>query len=106
MYKIEEIKNTIRVGDKVRAVYISGGGAEYEEGEFEIVKITKTFMYLKMVKEGYFAQYKNWKERKIPLKDFKRRREPMPSWISDREFVCYHNQSGTPTIYTIVDNLT
>ena len=104
MYNIDDIRNKIKIGDRVKAVYISGSGTEYEEGEFKISKITKTFMFLKMTKKGFFAQYPEWKERKIPLKDFKKRKEPMPSWISDKEFVCYHNQSGIPMIYTIVKN--
>lgn len=89
----------MNIGDTINATFITGGGTTHDEGVFVVDKITKVFMYLKMIEEGYFAQYPDWKIRKIPLKDYKSRKEPMPKWIEDSYFVCYHHQSGTPTIY-------
>ena len=80
------------------ATYLSGNGQEYDEGNFIIEKITKSFIYLKMSEEGYFARSPDWKIRKIPIKDFRGRKEPMPQW-EGTEFICYHQQSGVPTIY-------
>ena len=92
----------MKLGDKIKATYITGGGEEKEEGNFVIEKLTKTFMFLKMLEEGFFCQDEYWKIRKIPLRDFKNRKEPMPEWTDDKTFTCYHKQSGTPTIYEIV----
>jgi hypothetical protein len=91
----------MKLNDKITATYITGEGKEVDEGKFIVKKITTTFAFLEMTAEGFFAQYPNWKIRKIPLKDFKGRREPMPEW-NDNEFTCYHNQSGTPTIYKVL----
>ena len=83
----------------IYAYYVSGGGKEYDEGWFVVAGKTEKFLTLKMLREGYFSQYPDWKIRKIPLKDFKRRKEPMPIWWDKDSFTCYHHQSGTPTIY-------
>lgn len=88
----------MKINDKLQATYLTGGGKTHDEGVFVITKITKTFMFLEMIEEGFFAQYPEWKIRKIPIRDFKARKEPMPKWVSEG-FVCYHNQSGTPTSY-------
>ena len=89
----------MKLNDKLIATYETGGGTIHIEGEFTITHITKCFMYLTMTKEGFYCQYDGWVKRKIPLLDFKYRKEPMPKWLSETEFVCYHNGSGTPTVY-------
>ena len=93
--------NNHKINGKVVATYVDGGGGSYTEGKFIISHITKSFMTLTMTEAGFYCQDEDWKIRKIPLRDFKRRKEPMPDWINENEFVCYHNQSGTPTTYTI-----
>ena len=89
----------MNIGDRIYAYYVSGDSKENQEGVFVVKKKTKKFMYLEMVYEGCFAQYPDWKIRKIPIEDFKYRKEPMPKWWDENSFTCYHNQSGTPTIY-------
>lgn len=93
----------MKIGDEIQATYQTGGGVIIEEGLFIIAKITKTFMFLKMIEEGHFAQYPNWKIRKIPIRDFKARKEPMPKWVDDDYFCCYHYRTGTPTSYQAID---
>lgn len=88
----------MKIGDKFIARYITGDGTEHIEGEFIVSKLTKSFAYLTMIKEGFYCQYNNWKLRRIPLREFKGRKEPMPDW-DDNSFTCYHFQSGTPTTY-------
>ena len=89
-----------RINEGLEARYVSGGGEEFIEGAFKVVRITKKFMIIEMIDCGFYAQSPDWKTRKIPLQDFKGRKEPMPEWIDDYTFVCYHKQSGTPTTYT------
>lgn len=89
----------IKLNDKFVASYVTGGGTIHEEGKFTLTHITKKFMTLTMTRAGFYCQDDSWIKRKIPLMDFKYRKEPMPKWISEDEFVCYHQQSGTPTVY-------
>lgn len=86
---------------KYRCVYISGGGTEYEEGVFEETRRTKTTLTLTMVEEGFYCMYPSKTVRRIPLEGGTGDRfsRPVTHW-GDGSFTVYHEQAGTPYIYT------
>lgn len=85
---------------KYNCYYVSGGGTEYDEGIFELVKKTDKCLTLKMIEEGYFANYPEVKVRKIPIGKGKGTRFcPCVKEWGDGSFTVYHNADGTPYIY-------
>ena len=86
--------------------YIDGGGLEYKEGLFEEVSRTPKRLTLKLVKSGMFSNYPDEKLRKIPLPSGSGKPTrfcPVVKEYDDGDIVVYHNQDGTPYIYSTVN---
>jgi len=89
-----------KIGDMYICHYKSGGGTEYEEGIFKVIKITKKAMTLEMIKEGFFGQYKDMKIRRIPTLEGKRTAFcPAVYWDDDDSVTVYHEGRGIPFTY-------
>lgn len=89
---------------KYQCVYVSGDGTEYEEGVFELRKRTKKTLVLEMIEEGWDCNYPGKKTRRIPLEGGTGDRfSRVVRYWGDGSFTVYHNQDGTPYVYTPIE---
>ena len=79
--------------------YVSGGGTHYDGGEWDVVETPKTITF-KETKKSFFEsacpklmRISKTKERSHCLRDWE-----------DGSYTVYPFQSGTPHVYTPVDN--
>ena len=93
----------ILTGDVYHCHYRSGGGTEYEEGIFKVIKITKKVMTLAMTKEGFFCHHGKETIRKIPTELGKGTAFcPAVYWDED-DVTVYHRSAGTPFFYEKIE---
>lgn len=91
-------------GERVYSCYyVSGGGNEYEEGDFLLEKETSKTLFLRRTSTGYFSNFPEVDLIKIPKVDNGAKRTkfcPSVKFWGDGSFTVYHNAAGTPYVYT------
>lgn len=84
---------------KYKCTYTSGGGTEYDEGEWIIKRTAKTTTATKIKDIGIYGNFKVGEKIRIgfqtgnPIKDYNEK---------DDSFVVYFRQSGTPYYFELM----
>ena len=86
----------MKKGIKYKCVYTSGGGTEYDEGQWEIITLTdKTMIIEKTSERSVYGNY----EKGEKIKCAKGNGNPIEDW-GDNSFTIYPGQSGTPYYFS------
>ena len=78
--------------DILKCVYVSGGGKEYDGGDWKITTDTKKSLYLKCIREPFF---KGIEDGTLRLRKDNRCKHCLKIW-GDRTFTVYPYRAGTP----------
>lgn len=89
------IKNTI-----YKCIYVSGGGKEYDGGDWEVITDTSKTLVLKKVREEFFIGIE---EKILRLKKDNRCKHCLIIW-GNETFTVYPYRSGTPFYFEPITN--
>ena len=76
---------------KYKVTYTSGGGAEYEDGIWEVKRTPKRIL-VTCLEEGFFGNHETGEKIRIG----KGTGNPIKNEDDDGSFICYFSQAGTP----------
>jgi len=86
----------MKKGNKYKCIYVSGGGTEYDEGEWQIKILTeKTVVIEKITEQRVYGNF----ERGSKIVCRKGNRNLLND-LGDGTFTIYPQQSGTPYYFT------